>query len=558
MKIPRLFSAFLANVYLIPDESTGKPRHPIISTGLKAFLDYAIPAKGFAFPELGLWLKKKRLKSGIGGALVNWTAALYPNSEIIISNSSYKSGLGRVFAAAAFDIKHNPIFRGHAETLKDTIRFDNDSFAEVLTSQAKSIAGHSARLTLVDEAWSLDSNNGELKWAELIPAQGTNKCRVSMSYAGILGYSVVLERYWKIALEGINPLKEHPYIWENQEAGLVAAIEGEENFAFWGHPTAQRLAQLKATEQPQNFSRLYLNVWSSGHGIPLLTLEEYEALLEPALKPLGMLNDNRLCVAALDIGVTRASSALVLMRNAGEYVDILRAVEYEPQLTSSGTKREVDLQRIEDDIVAYWDRGQINALVYDPREAAFLIQRLGVRVPKLETIALEQNSSRYRTDAQLVDAIRERKLRIPPGFEDLKKHMLGTSLIVNKNGTRIDRAKGAQKNDLSVAVSMCLDKCLGERPITLAPVRQSLNPFFPDTDWMSGSELIEQPTVMEIQPGPESVLNRQAMAKEKHSSGVTWRNCRLRNKGCGACYAELREGGFYQASDTQLWLTENR
>ena len=559
-KIPSRFSEFFTDVFVVIDDATGQARKPILAPAMKAFFDKAAPPGKFPARDILIGLKKKRGKSVIGAALAVHTAIVFPNSEIIFSNNSYVQGLGRCYAAAVFAVKHSPLLSKHAEIQKDRLKFDNGSEAYVVSAVAKSVAGHGARLTVIDEGWGLGRDD-ELRFTELqpLPFEG-RAARVTISYAGIVGESIVLDRLWKQTLEGKRLFKKWP-IYHNKDAGVIGIIEGEENCAFLGWPTKKVLAQIKATSRPWDFQRLWENTWTSGRDIPLIAPEAYDELIDVNTDPLDPRHmDVRKTIGGLDIGTTRASSGIVYAMQSGDYVDVLRAVEFEPKKVKGG-KKEVNLKEVEDEITLMYGLGSMHMLCFDPHQAQYLVQRLETLCPHLTLVPIAQGAPRYTTDGVLIDLCREKSLRIAPGLKDLRTHMLNAELTVTKTGTRIDRAPRGRPNDLAVALAMAASKAI-ETPYVLPSVKvEPFNKFYdgsaPDYwfDTMNGDWVATEGGGIWNADLARNVST--IAARSRHPKGTTWQNCPNRARGCKSCTAELDKAGLYRARDPDEWLAKH-
>lgn len=241
------------------------------------------------------------------------------------------------------------------------------------------------------------------------------------------------------------------------------------------------------------YRRLWLNEWSDGSGDALVESDISAALTQagPTLEP----ERGWLYIAALDLGLTRDASALVLIGKHVGYVDrakpepkkldkkIEAAIDLgllpEPLNRSyatadsstrvEGTQRvklcqvhlwkpdgkTVDLQKIEDAAIEMHRRFGLAQFAYDPYQAAHLCQRLSrFGVPTLPVNFVPSALQSMATE--VLAAFRDRTVDLYP-HDQLLDDLQSLRVVEKSYGVRLESPRGPNGHgDCATALSMGL------------------------------------------------------------------------------------------------------
>jgi hypothetical protein len=419
------------------------------------------------------------------------------------------------------------------------IQLDNSSIIQAMPSDWRGAAGGNYSAVIFDElhSWVYESNR-RLFDELVIPPTQPDGVRWIASYAGWEGESVLLREWWDKALAGERMLGELP-IYKNDEANLLAFIDtGPES---WRMPwmTQEYIKQTQASERPNTFRRIWLNEWVANES-QFLPEGAWEACFSKDVKPLAP-KDKRCVVLGADASTSRDFTALVGVEynRPTNTTDVIFCRVWKPQrgILRMG-KPTIDLaETIGKEVKRLHEARQVEAIIADPYQLHGLIiewQKMGIQV-----IELAQNAGRVEADQSLYDAVLARSIR---HYSDptLNEHIKNAIAMESVRGFRLAKEKTSQKIDAAVALSMAhygaleTQKAGGEA--------SSLPNLFYDWEGTSLDDHLKIHDKWAYLPG----ANRDA-----HKPGITWRNCKHRNKGCLACIAELEAEGEYERQELE-------
>ena len=208
--------------------------------------------------------------------------------------------------------------------------------------------------------------------------------------------------------------------WKVREAARVdpgwyfSRLEGPR--ASWLTP--DRLAEQRRMLPPVAYARLWENQWSTGGG-DALTEADIAAAFKPDLSPMPRQAPGWEFVAGLDLGVSRDASAVCLLgvhkRNCWEAdradhgrIRLAYTRLWKPQ------GRKVDLQEVEDALLALHFQFELKAVAFDPWQATHMSQRLSLsHLPMQEVTPTGQNLQRIAT--VLIESFNDRRVDL---YED--------------------------------------------------------------------------------------------------------------------------------------------
>ena len=241
------------------DPETGEPFKLLPAE--RAFLEHAFKLRPNGKLLYNEWLYSCPKKSGktTFEAIIELTMTLlfggaFPESYILAN--SLEQGKGRVFEICCRIVQASPLLRDEANITADTITFPAfNAVIKAIPSDAGSAAGTNAVCVGLDELWAYTSERARRLWDEMVPPP-TRKiaCRVTVTYAGYTGESVLLEELFKRG-------KQQPLIGED-------LYGGDGLLMFWSHkPIApwqdEDWAVTMRRERASAYQRQFLNEFAS-------------------------------------------------------------------------------------------------------------------------------------------------------------------------------------------------------------------------------------------------------------------------------------------------------
>jgi len=471
---------------------------------------------------------KKQGKSALAGVVGLYMATRRRNSEVVIAAADQDQAKDRVFKSLKYAVENGPLARS-AKVYRDVIELDNGSVIQAIPQDWRGASGGNYACVIFDELHVYTQEYHRRLFDELIiPPTQLAGVRWIASYAGFLGESILLREIWDRALAGQREPGELP-IYRNSGAGLLALLDvGEESWRMpWSTPAY--MAEIQASERPNTYRRLWLNEWVSNES-EFITPEQWQACYSPDVRPLAP-GDKRRAVFGADASTSRDLTALVgvVYDRPGQVVDVVYTRTWKPKPSIFRNKPTIDLTAtIGQEILDLHRRGLVEAVYYDPYQLHSLaldLAKAGVRM-----VELPQTGSRTEADQALYDAIVSRALR---HFGDpvLTEHINNAVAIETPRGFRLAKERTTRKIDAAVALSMAHFGAL-ELQKAGGVATAIHDPF---ASWPLNPGDVYHPLL-----GYVRHLNTRP-----HPPGVSWENCKFRNKGCQACMEELERDGFY-------------
>lgn len=480
---------------------------------------------------------KKTGKTLLNAIATAWRWLSLPGQHFTAANDLDQSQ-ARQFAMIAEMVRRNQYLSQVVKIGKSELVFEpTGSRLNALASDATGNAGANFLTVSHTEAWGILYENGIRAWEELTPPPGRwyglPALRIADSYAGYLGESATWHKLVDRGLSGERISEE----WPIYRAGglLLFHMEGEEarERCFRGTPAqAEEYYKEQAqTLRPNSFDRIHNNIRTAAESA-FLPEGAWARAESPEVKPLHPGERARL-VLGVDASTTRDLTAMVGVeyKPGLKTTDVRLVRVWKPQrgLLRMG-KPTVDLaETLGAAVMELHQAGNLAAVVADPYQLHSLIlewEKAGIRV-----IELPQNAGRVEADQALYDSIVGMALR-HYGDPTLNEHVLNAVAIETPRGFRLAKEKTSRKIDAAVALSMANWGALNNQN-TVYGVRSMPNIFFGDVPlenilydslgngWDAGHEVNQKP----------------------HPPGVTWQNCKYRNRGCQACVDEMEADG---------------
>lgn len=275
-----------------------------------------------------------------------------------------------------------------------------DSWLEILSSDAPTSYGILADFIICDEVAHWQKRD---LWDSLLSSAAKRKhCQlVVITNAGF-------EQSWQWNTR--EAIRTNPSWHFSRLEGPVASWIDE-----------QQLREQEALLPSAAFRRLWHNEWSDSGG-DALSRDLIDAAFNDKLRPMPRPQPGYEFLAGLDLGISRDASALVVLgvrRASRQEHDIrqhgrIRLVH--AQAWRATPKHKVNLQNIEDTLLALHDKYQFKEIAFDPWQAEHLSQRLRLsRVPMTELTQTGQNLQRIASAT--LEAFNDRRLDLYPQEE---------------------------------------------------------------------------------------------------------------------------------------------
>ena len=238
------------------DPETSEPFS--LSEAERAFLKLAFTLNEngrLKYPELVFGAIKKSGKTTLAAIIMLATILLLGGrfAEAFCVANDLEQAQSRVFAILKRIVAASPLLKHEAKITADRVTFPAlDATIIAISSDAASAAGSNPTIICFDELWGVTSERSRRLWDEMVmsPARKIS-CRLTVSYAGFTGESLLLEDLYKrgMALPEVGP---------NLHAGdgmLFAWHTGP--IAPW--QTTEWVEEMRRTMRPSAFARQMLN-----------------------------------------------------------------------------------------------------------------------------------------------------------------------------------------------------------------------------------------------------------------------------------------------------------
>jgi len=395
---------------------------------------------------------KKTGKTTLDAVLLCWRWLALPGQHFVCANDMDQSQ-GLQFRMIASMVKRHPFLSQHVKATASKLVFEaTGSELEALSVDAAGSAGALHITSSHTEAWGIQYESSKRAWEELTPQPGEfyglPALRIVDSYAGWVGESGTWHDLVDRGLAGERVSDEWP-IWWTDDGLLLFHMQGEEaqKRCFRGN-VFQRVryySQQRASLRPNAYKRMHLNERTTGEDA-FITLAMWEALPVGHWRDVPRWQDKALSVG-LDVGIKH------------DYTACVTVFEHEgiPHLGPWRVWRPpvVSFEAVEEYLVGLNGQWRHVEVWADPYQAQQLMERLrGKRV----TVHEFPQTVGYLTEAgnRLYEAIRDGRLVVGPGADELRDHLLGASAKETERGIRLVKTTQGRRIDLAVALAMAL------------------------------------------------------------------------------------------------------
>jgi phage terminase large subunit-like protein len=465
--------------HVLCDPETGRPF--VLSDAERQFLQRAFTLNEdgrLNYPELVFGAIKKSGKTTLAAIVMLAMILLFGGrfAEGYCVANDLEQAQSRVFAIVKRIIEASPLLRAIAKLTSDKVTFPalNASIIAI-ASDAASAAGANPVITTFDELWGYTSERSRRLWDEMITSPARRiSCRLTVSYAGFSGESVLLEDIYKrgMALPEVGPSLR-------AGDGMLFAWHTEP-IAPW--QTEAWLSEMRRSLRPSAFARMIMNQFVTSEST-FIDMGSWDACVQSALTPVHQ--DRQLHVwVGVDASVKRDSTAIVACTYTKK-TNCVRLVTHKVFTPTPGDPINFE-QTVEQTLLDWSKRFRIRKILYDPFQLVAVAQRLAKAHIQIEEYP-QTIPNLTATTSNLFDLIQARSIALYP---DAGMRLAVSRAIVTESsrGWKIDKTKQSHHIDVIVALSMA----------ALAAVRAQAEPVydlwaaFPDEEPDPNSEARNQ------------------------------------------------------------------
>ena len=442
--------AFIERVLCDPE--SGEPF--VLSDAERQFLVRAFALKEdgrLAYPELVFGAIKKSGKTTLAAVVMLTMVLLYGGrfAEGYCVANDLEQAQSRVFAMVRRIVEASPLLKREARLTADRVTFPAlDATITAIASDAASAAGGNPTISCFDELWGYTSERSRRLWDEMITSPARKiSCRLTVSYAGFSGESLLLEELHKrgMALPEIGPSLR-------AGEGMLFAWHTEP-IAPW--QTEAWLTEMRRSLRPNAYARMIENQFVSSES-RFVDLSAWDACVQPTLTP----TLERLPVwVGVDASVRRDSTALVAV-SYDKKTQCVRLVQH--RIFTPSVLDPIDFEATVEATVLDWrKRFVLRKVWFDPFQMVSVAQRLAKEHIQVEEYPQTVPNLTAAT-SNLFDLIQARQLALYP--DAAMRLAISRAIIVESSrGWRLDKLKQQHKIDVVVALSMaCLAAVRGQ------------------------------------------------------------------------------------------------
>jgi Terminase large subunit, ATPase domain len=413
----------------------------------KRFLEHAFQTDAYGrlrYPELLYACPKKSGKTTFAAIIVLTMLLLFGGSypEATICANDYEQAQARVFTMIRRIIECSPLLRIEARITQDKISFPIfDATISAIAADYAGAAGGNQNISVFDELWGYTSERSRRLWDELVPPP-TRKiaCRLTTTYAGFEGESVLLEELYK---RGLQQPQLGPDLYGGD--GLLM---------FWSHTpiahwqTEAWLADMRRSLRSNAYLRMIENRFVSSEST-FVDMSWYDQCVLPSAAPIMADPDLSISVA-VDASVKHDSSAIVATTwdKKGEVVRLVFHRIYQPAPDDP-----LDFEAtIEATVLDLRKRFRLRKVLYDPYQMVASAQRLARQGVKMEEFP-QSVPNLTAASQNLFELLQGRTLQLYPNA-DIRLAMSRAIAIETARGWRIAKEKQNHKIDVVIALAM--------------------------------------------------------------------------------------------------------
>jgi phage terminase large subunit-like protein len=431
---------------VLHDPETGKPF--VLLPAERDFLGLAFKTDGtgrLLYPEQVYAAPKKSGKTGFAALHMLTTILLFGGrfAEGYAAANDLEQSTGRVFQAVKRIVECSPLLTSEAEITRDRIVFPAFAGASIsaIASDYAGAAGANPTITSFDELWGYTSERSRRLWDEMVPPP-TRKiaCRLTVTYAGFEGESVLLEELYKRGLK-------QPEVSTGLRAGDgILMAWHHEPIAPW--QTASWLAEMRRSLRPNQYLRMIECRFVTSES-SFVDLEHWDACIDPRATP--TLIDEELPIwVGVDASHKRDSTAIVAVTwdREAQRVRLISHRIFQPSPDDP-----LDFEAtVEASLLDLSRRFQLRKVLFDPWQMQSVAQRLvraGIPIQEFP-----QTVGNLTTVGQtLFDLVQGHNLALYPDAA-MRLAVSRAVAVETSRGWRISKEKQSHKIDVIVALAM--------------------------------------------------------------------------------------------------------
>ena len=352
------------------DPETGQPF--VLLDAERQFLAHAFQTDDsgrLRYSEQVFGAPKKSGKTGFAALHMLTTILLFgtPFAEGYALANDLEQATSRVFQAIKRIVECSPLLRREAKITADKITFPAFAGATItaIASDYAGAAGANPVISSFDELWGFTSERSHRLWDEMIPPP-TRKiaCRLTTTYAGFSGESVLLEALYK---RGMAQPQLAPNLYAGD--GLLMAWH-HEPIAPW--QTEAWLAEMRRSLRPNQYLRMIENRFVTSES-SFVDLSKWDACVDPNMTP--TLTDKALPIwVGVDACVKHDSTAIVAC-NWDQKAQRVRLIWH--RVFQPSPDEPLDFEAtIETTLLDLQKRFQVRKVLFDPWQMQAVAQRL--------------------------------------------------------------------------------------------------------------------------------------------------------------------------------------
>jgi phage terminase large subunit-like protein len=430
---------------VLHNPETGKPFKLLPAE--RDFLDHAFRLDDngrLRYPEQVFGAPKKSGKTTLAAIITLTMLLLYGGhyGEAFSLANDQEQAASRSFLMIKRIIEASPLLRAEAKITADRIIFPQfrDATVTALASSYTTAAGANPVISTFDELWAYTSENSRRLWDEMVPPP-TRKiaCRLTVTYAGFSGESVLLEELQK---RGLAQPEVGPCLHAGD--GILLAWH-HEPIPPW--QTEAWLAEMRRSLRPNQFLRMIENRFVTSES-SFVDMAAWDACVDPTLTPV-FADRNLLVDIGVDASVKHDSTAIVAVTPLPDKrVRLVAHRVFQPT-----PDQPLDFEStVEATLIDLYNRFAVRAIRFDPFQMQATAQRLQKR--GLPVREFPQTVPNLTVASQgLWELIESRGLILYP---DAAMRLAASRAIAieTARGWRIAKEKQSHKIDVIVALGM--------------------------------------------------------------------------------------------------------
>jgi len=369
-----------------------------------------------------------------------------PYAEAILAANDYEQSVARVFAAIKRIVEASPMLRAEAKITADKITIA-DAVISAIPSSYASAAGSNQVVATFDELWACRSERARRLFDELVPPPTRRiACRLTVTYAGFRGESVLLEELYN---RGVQQPEVAPSLYA-----------GDGMLMFWSHePIAPWqddawVAQMRRSLPPNQFLRMIENRFVNAES-NFIDMALWDQCTDPSIG--HMVADRTLPIwAAVDASIKHDSTALAAVTWSKQYQHV-RLVDH--RIYTPSPDRPIDFAVDVEQTLREWHRRfNVRAIWYDPYQMASSSQRL--RREGLPMQEFPQTGSNLTAMGEnLFALIKGGNLLVYPDRE-IRTAVSRAVAIEGARGWKIAKDRQSHRIDIVIALGMAMLACV--------------------------------------------------------------------------------------------------